>query len=353
MKKYRLYKIDFSKFSDLKEIDITSAEIFLKVKKNKKIKIYKFKMKRYLPQKYEVKIRKDFQIQEVSYLINNKIRIGREKKKQEIFNLDEDNRIVVLATMSSGKSTFLNALLGEEILPSENQACTGKIFEVSNDESKRGKLEIFKKGNLIEEKLIIESDLKLLNIDSNIEKIIVNTKFQNIKRKIVIYDTPGVNNSIDKNHYRITYEFLEKNEIKNYIYILNATQIGVLDDYKFLVDLKEIVEKKQGKILFLLNKVDCVDLEREDFQKILINVENYLKNIGFKNLNLISISAYKANLLRRGLNEKLQTRMEKKEYLNIINEYIERKKIKNYKENEVIEKILKETGIKEVENLLQ
>ena len=32
--------------------------------------------------------------------------------------------------MSSGKSTLINALLGEELLPNENQACTSKIFKI-------------------------------------------------------------------------------------------------------------------------------------------------------------------------------------------------------------------------------
>ena len=353
MKEYKLHKINLTDFSDLKEINVTNVEMFLKIKEKDKIKTFKFKMTRYLPQKYRVKIKKSFRVHEISYLVNNKIRLDMKSGKQSLFDLDQDNRIAVLATMSSGKSTFLNALIGEEILPSENQACTGKIFEISSNRNKRGKIEIFKEKDLIEERDLEESDLRLLNEDSEIKNIRINTEFQNIEREIIIYDTPGVNNSQDKNHYKITYEFLEKNRIRNYVYILNATQIGVLDDYKFLIDLKEIVEKNKGKILFLLNKIDCIDQEKESLDKIIDNIKNYLKNIGFEDINLVLVSAYRANILKRGLNGKLKTRREKKEYLNIISEYIERKKIKNYKENEVIEKILKETGIKEVENLLK
>ena len=55
--------------------------------------------------------------------------------------------ICVASTMSSGKSTFINALLGHEVLPSENQACTGKLFKIENNPTeKTGKI-VFKKNN--------------------------------------------------------------------------------------------------------------------------------------------------------------------------------------------------------------
>ena len=44
------------------------------------------------------------------------------------------NEVIVLATMSSGKSTIINTLLGEDILPNENQACTAKIFKVLDND---------------------------------------------------------------------------------------------------------------------------------------------------------------------------------------------------------------------------
>ena len=36
----------------------------------------------------------------------------------------------VIATMSSGKSTLINALLGEKLMPSKNEACTATITEI-------------------------------------------------------------------------------------------------------------------------------------------------------------------------------------------------------------------------------
>ena len=40
--------------------------------------------------------------------------------------------VCVIATMSSGKSTFVNAILGDEILPEKNEACTARALAVLN-----------------------------------------------------------------------------------------------------------------------------------------------------------------------------------------------------------------------------
>lgn len=364
MKDYKIHKINFGKCPKLKEIKIETVEIILKIKKRKKIEEYKVVMQQYLPKRYEVKIKKYLKVQDIFYLVNNKIKVYEKdfiknkdylEKKSKFFNLEKDNRVVILATMSSGKSTLLNALIGKEILPSENQACTGKIFEIFNGKSKFEKVKIFRDGKISEEKFLKECNLKELNTREKIVEIKINTKFMNIKRKIKLYDTPGVNNSIDSNHKKLTYNFLKETKVENYIYILNATQIGVLDDYRFLMDLKEMLDqnKENYKILFLLNKIDFIDNEKENLGKIIQNVKEYLQKIGFENSNLIPISAYKASILRRGLHEDLKTRIEKREYLNILNEYIERKKITEYVEKELVEEIINETGIKEVENLLK
>ena len=48
------------------------------------------------------------------------------------FNNRKERKIVVVATMSSGKSTLINALLSKKLLPSSNEACTATITKVIN-----------------------------------------------------------------------------------------------------------------------------------------------------------------------------------------------------------------------------
>ncbi|MGL5125345.1 MAG: dynamin family protein [Fusobacteriaceae bacterium] len=275
-----------------------------------------------------------------------------QKTKKEV--LFKDYRFAILSTMSSGKSTLINALLGKDILPSENQACTGKIFEISNAE-KEMTIYGLKNDEIVMSEIGKEA-LNKLNNAEEIDRIKIECNFYGMNKKITLYDTPGVNNYMNKNHEEVTYNFLEKNEIKNIIYILNATQIGVVDDKKFLLDLKEIYKEKELNIMFLLNKIDSIDSEIENKNKIIKNTKNYLNKIGFNNFTLIPTSAQTAKILRKGINNELETRREKIEFKNYINLYLEEKDLLSNDimiDKKLIDKIVLKTGIKKLETLIQ
>lgn len=106
------------------------------------------------------------------------------------------------------------------------------------------------------------------------------------------------------------------------------------------------------KILFLLNKVDLIDETYENEAKIVANVKKYLENLGYKSPKIISISAYKAKILRLGMNNNLKTRREIYEYRSYINEYIEENNLENVNEKEIINQLLSTTNIPLVEELI-
>lgn len=289
-------------------------------------------------------------------LNNNRLEIKKNRKQKKIKKeeVSKDYRFAVLSTMSSGKSTLINALLGKDILPSENQACTGKIFEISNFKIENEIIQALKNEEVVFSE-IDKDKLSELNNNNEIDKIKIGVKFYGINKEIVLYDTPGVNNYMNKDHEEVTYNFLEKNEIKNIIYILNATQIGVNDDKKFLLDLKEFYKNQEINIIFLLNKIDTVDLEYENKNLILENTRDYLKNLGFENSILIPTSAQIAKILRKGINNNLETRRERLEFKNHIDMYLEKNNISINKKTigkKMIEKMISETGIKELEAII-
>ena len=159
----------------------------------------------------------------------------------------------------------------------------------------------------------------------------------------------------------ITYNLLEKAKIKNIIYILNATQLGTNDDKFFLIDLEELKNKKDIKILFILNKIDSIDEDRENKEEIIKNVEKYLEENNFKNYLIFPLSAYLAKLIRKVLNNIALTRVEKrdlKKYYNTstINES-EKDEYINFKEFSLsrnkLEGMLEESGILDIEDAIQ
>ena len=267
----------------------------------------------------------------------------------------------VISTMSSGKSTFINALVGKDIMPSENQACTGKIFKLESLFGNQEDTMCIKKDGKIKRYFLEEEILKELNLDTSIDEIDIQIKYPNIRNNISIYDTPGVNSYQNKGHKDITYNLLEKAKIKNIIYILNATQLGTNDDKFFLIDLEELKNKKNIKILFILNKIDSIDEDRENKEEIIKNVEKYLEENNFKNYLIFPLSAYLAKLIRKVLNNIALTRVEKrdlKKYYNTstINES-EKDEYINFKEFSLsrnkLEGMLEESGILDIEDAIQ
>lgn len=222
--------------------------------------------------------------------------------------------VVVIATMSAGKSTVINALLGQELLHSANEATTATITRIHDQDE----LPFFSgSAYSYQDKLVDEAhqldaetmrkwnanpEIKLIDIAGNIKAL------HNSTSDIVIYDTPGPNNSQDGNHEKLTMEVINDGNFGLVLYVLNATQLGVNDDHSLLDKILQSFKKHQDKeIIFLLNKADMLDAEKgESIEKVLANVKAYLEKIGFEQPVIIPTSANKALICQKVLShEKL------------------------------------------------
>lgn len=146
-----------------------------------------------------------------------------------------NKKILVLATMSAGKSTLLNALIGEDILPSSNEACTAKVIRYMGNDmtsmiSSENLAEPIYKENLIQ--LNQNSEVFEVNLTGTIKSHLLNGM------TVQYIDTPGVNNSQDESHGTLTYHILETGDFDVILYVLNATQLGITDDALLLSKLK-------------------------------------------------------------------------------------------------------------------
>ena len=205
---------------------------------------------------------------------NNKKKLNYKKKHKKL------NRILVVSTMSSGKSTLINALIGRDLFPASNDACTSKSIRYIQD------------NRLKHVKAIVsgEKERKFNNITKNkLAEINSNKEYNSItltgpikslykyKNLIEIIDTPGTNNSQDKSHMHTTLNFLENGQFDMILYILNATQLGVNDDLVLLSNIKQYLDKNmQKKIVFALNKMDQIDEETESVEEIYNNAIEYI-----------------------------------------------------------------------------
>ncbi|PRR81998.1 dynamin family protein [Clostridium vincentii] len=230
-------------------------------------------------------------------------------------------KVVVVATMSSGKSTFINALIGQDILSTQNQACTARTIQIlDNDKlsTYRAYVEYNDGKNLIvdlKNRDIIDS----FNNDDTIKDILIEGNIKRIRnrnRAVVLIDTPGTNFSGDDTHQKETYKFISTLEDGLILYVINATQFGVNDDFKLMTHIKERIESsnKKLKILFVVNKIDEFDVEKESVQEAMNSIYKYIVSNGIENPTIIPISALAAKLFRQGINGEKLTRKEIREF---------------------------------------
>lgn len=234
-------------------------------------------------------------------------------KMQNAFN-DAMNTIFeanVVATMSSGKSTFINSLLGQELMPAAAKATTATIARVINRDAMndfRGQRfdkdgnPISEPGELLDIKTMTEwnkdPETSFIDIEGNIPTI-----SQSDSMTIAFIDTPGPNNSRNEEHYRRTVEAINSKPLSMVIYVLNGTQLEIKDDKDLLNIVREAMEKggrqAQDRFVFIANKFDELDPADEDIAESLEDVKNYLKDNGIKNPLVIPVSARLALLLRK------------------------------------------------------
>lgn len=224
-------------------------------------------------------------------------------------SMNDEFEIAIIATMSSGKSTLINAFLGKELIPSKNEACTAKITRIYNQEG----TETFSAETFDSEQQSIQAireiaptDLVDFNENHEIQTIHLKGSIPHISSKgmnLVMIDTPGPNNSRDMEHRTQTFRIIQNEEQPIVMYVLNGSQLGINDDNLLLSNVSEAmkVSGKQSKdrFIFVLNQADKYDVEAgESLQVALDNAKSYLESHGIEHPNIYPISAQLAKLLR-------------------------------------------------------
>ena len=241
--------------------------------------------------------------------------------------------INVIATMSSGKSTLINAMLHTELLPSQNQACTAAITRIQDqDNSTQFEATCYgQDDNVVHPKqLVTLEDMKRFNAEPDVKSIDVTGNIPSISSRnmrLRLCDTPGPNNSQNKDHRALTTSVIRrKNAIV--LYVLNATQMEINDDKSLLEEIAAEM-KREGKLshdrfIFVVNKCDEFDEEKgETVAGIVKDVRNYLKQFGIIDPIIIPTSAMAALLIRKKQNGQNLTRKEQLDLSGTISYFVE------------------------------
>ena len=256
-------------------------------------------------------------------------------KIKESFNkaLDTDFEIAVVATMSSGKSTLINAMLGTELLPARNEATTATLSYIHDDDNadhfrceyidERGIQQTYDPVTLKNMNELNSACVPEIHIYGDIVGI------SSQKLKLVLTDTPGPNNSRTDDHKMHTRKVIKDSKYKPMIlYVLNGTQLEINDDNTLLNEIADAMSaggrQASDRFLFVMNKADEFDPERDgSVSRMIDKTVEYLEKHGIKNPKIFPCSAYFAKIIRQHLAGEELTKRETRELNNNISAFIE------------------------------
>lgn len=168
-------------------------------------------------------------------------------------------RLLVLGDMKRGKSTLLNAILGENLLPSDVIPCTAILTIIRYSENKQ--VTVYFDNDTLE-KLDFNQFKEKYTIDPNETKSIKTEKlFSNVKYAVVEYplpllsngvevvDSPGLNDTEARNDLTLGYI----NNCHAVLFVLSATQQCTKEERRYL---ENYLKDKGLSIFFIINRWD-------------------------------------------------------------------------------------------------
>lgn len=171
--------------------------------------------------------------------------------------LDDSFRLAVVGEFSSGKSTFLNALIGRDLLKHGAKETTATVTEIHNKKTEESEtyLDVYYLNGNVETNVSVDRITDYTATSSSthavakeIEKVVINSQILDSDAKVCFVDTPGLNGVAD-NHREKTIE-----EIKNAhacIYLMQVRGLGQSD-----IDFLKYISKYQYNIIFVQNFID-------------------------------------------------------------------------------------------------
>lgn len=234
----------------------------------------------------------------------------KDKKIIQAFEKAKDSKfeINVVATMSSGKSTLINALLGQQLMPAANEATTATIVKIIDTDQDHFSAIAYDKSGQIVKKLdnVTLEDMQALNADVKVSTVEIKGKIpcvSSVGMKLVLVDTPGPNNSRDKSHEEMTYKMIADSDKSLVLYVMNGQQLGINDE-KILLDyvcqsMKDGGKKARERFIFAVNKMDAFSPDPQDdgpecITKALNNVKAGLEDREIYNPNIFPVCSLPA-----------------------------------------------------------
>ena len=242
----------------------------------------------------------------------------KEKVSEEIDKFTEASNdiipICIVGNYSSGKSTFINALIGAEILPSGDEPLTAKVFRIERamDDKKAilsfvyegDEIEItftekkttFKKGKSDKELIVnIQKALDELDDSDMVKRInhvlaVVNSfekeddaqlvsdvielsvpfsggLWSQSPKKFIIFDTPGSNSASNEKHFKMLEKAMENLTNGLPVFVTEYNALDTKDNEALCLKIKTMKELDSRFAMIVVNKADAAGIKYNVDQK--------------------------------------------------------------------------------------
>ncbi|MEA5515046.1 dynamin family protein [Nodularia sp. UHCC 0506] len=214
------------------------------------------------------------------------ITVASKNLKQGVF------RLLVLGDMKRGKSTFLNALIGENLLPSDVNPCTAVLTVLRygaektvtihfNDGKNPQKLDFssFKYKYTIDPAEAKKLEQEKKQAFPDVDYAVVEYPLPLLEKGIEIVDSPGLNDTEARNELSLGYV----NNCHAILFVMRASQPCTLGERRYL---ENYIKGRGLSVFFLINAWDQVreSLIDPDDEEELQAAENRLRQVFQANL---------------------------------------------------------------------
>ncbi|CAG2212767.1 unnamed protein product [Mytilus edulis] len=257
-----------------------------------------------------------------------------EKQKEKV--MVDECPIVIAGETSAGKSSFINLLLGKDILPSQLLSCTTTIcrlrnsdtvgIAVTDEDDKKINIDV----NYVDDKdfrLQLKKYVSRTSDQENYKYVDISLPLPLLKSHTLIIDTPGIGTSPELNNRLL--DFLPN--AMAFIYIINSSNAGGLQGDRLLkvfesqndrVKRTRMQEFDTKTTIFVCNKWEQVPEEEEE------DVMNFICSVlkdSWPNLNVegqiykLSVKKIKRSIIEQAsekcasISKELYTYLNKKE----------------------------------------
>lgn len=166
-------------------------------------------------------------------------------------------KVLVVGEAKRGKSTFVNALIGKPILPTDVDIATCQVFHISQSENEayRIRFEDDSQQTIKSEDLpkygsqVIQDSEGVPTLDQIIRWIEIEAPISFLPKGVSILDTPGLG-SLYAAHEQVTSRFIPMADAV--IFVLDSKQPIDRQELEFLTDILEVTKN----VFFIQTKID-------------------------------------------------------------------------------------------------